>query len=331
MATPVACLAKLNNPPDAAYHDAHVWVDYVELLCLANVDRSLSKSDLLDHLNDQKDLGTVGQSAGDANGGGPQGQSDDDRAAKVDDWYRHFSYRLGAFQDFYPFQMSSNGNTLRVNKPLTAKRKLYIFLLLLSSQKYIAKKSDATALTKCFEILSRDVMESYIPGAEVHIFGTSSSGKGRFKGNLWKKIGLLASCLQEKVKVSEDEFSPMDAGDNGLDIVAWIPLDDSCNGLLAIFGQCACTPEWVAKQHSSGWEAWREVMDFKSPPSNVAFIPYCFRAPNGGWHQSRDIHGSILIDRLRFLNLLRDKTSRFRALPCYSFVEQALQYREPVF
>ncbi len=36
---------------------AYVWADYIELLCLANVDRRVSKSDVLDRAWESQDLG----------------------------------------------------------------------------------------------------------------------------------------------------------------------------------------------------------------------------------------------------------------------------------
>ena len=47
--------------------------------------------------------------------------------------------------------------------------------------------------------------------------------------------------------------------------------------ILTILGQCACTEDWVSKQHSSSYAAWNGKLSFTSLPCNMIFIPFCFR------------------------------------------------------
>jgi hypothetical protein len=138
--------------------------------------------------------------------------------------------------------------------------------------------------------------------AAVHLFGKNAErSTGRYTGRLVAKLRLLANDLGEVVRFDTDEFSERDFGDNGLDVVAWIPSGDSLNGKIVIFGQCACTPEWVAKQHSSADDAWYEVMSLMARPVNVCFIPYDFRRPDGRWYKRSSIQRTVVIDRRRLM------------------------------
>jgi hypothetical protein len=141
--------------------------------------------------------------------------------------------------------------------------------------------------------------------------------------------------LNEEVIAKEINFPPQNTGDGGLDLVAWVPPEDGLSSNLIVTGQCACTSEWVTKQHSSGANVWRDRIAFKATPTNVAFIPFLFRSTDGTWHNDDYIHDSVLIDRLRLMRLLRDRKNEintvFRSCPAHRIVEQVLEYEEPVF
>jgi hypothetical protein len=308
---------KLQQLPRHALFDAHIWVDYIELLCLFGLDKQISKADFLRHYRKRKDVGEEPPSdAADADLpvelSEPEGVDDlppaekrDRMELKVDDWFRHLSYRAGAFDDFYPFIVSDDQDVLIVKTSLTLRHQLYVFFLLSSNLTYFSQHQ--AKLTRKFEMLSAEVAKTFLPGsAEVHVFGAGH--QGRYTGSLWKKISRLAADLKEIPLVKSSDFSPQDSGDKGLDIVAWIPIDDPMPNLPLIFGQCACTfDDWVQKQSSSAADAWRSTITLSNPPGNVAFIPFCLRNPDGSWHKRQDIHQTILVDRLRFISSLRGK------------------------
>ncbi|HKR60024.1 MAG TPA: hypothetical protein VJS64_09815 [Pyrinomonadaceae bacterium] len=286
------------------------------------MDKQISKDDFLGHYRKRQDVGEApSPHETDAEFAVELGEPDeveelppaekrDRMELKVDDWFRHLSYRSGAFNDFYPFLISDDQDVLRVKASLTLRHQLYVFFLLSSNLTYFGQHQ--AKLTKNFELLSAEAIKTFLPGsAEVHVFGAGH--QGRYTGNLWKKISRLAVDLKEIPLVKAADFSAQDSGDKGLDIVAWVPVDDPMPNLPLLFGQCACTfDEWVQKQSSSAADAWRTTMTLSNPPSNVAFIPFCLRRPDGSWHKRQDIHQTILIDRLRFISLLRGKYSTLK-------------------
>lgn len=331
-------LTDLGLLPKARDFDEHVWVDYIELLCLVNIDRHLSKSDVLDQvrteiddmprgLSDEVEIDSEDTDVNDTlDIRELQPAVENDKwSSKVSDWYRHLSFREKAFGKSYPFSLSSNGDVLRVKRQTTGDARCYVFLLLASNLRYC--RSSIDPLTRSFEILSAEVLRNYLPlSAEVHIFGTSTRVDGRYRGSLWTKVNKLSQDLGEKIVASQGAISVNDNGDNGLDIVGWVPCGDSNTHRIVAFGQCACTPKWIEKQHSSGTEAWRRIMTLSVDINNFVFIPFCFRGVDGTWHRSVDIT-SILIDRLRFLHLMRGKFSIFKQQSAFGIVDTALKQR----
>jgi|SRR5215213_3669882 len=323
MAGKSSSFKKLQRLPQQALFDSHHWVDYLELLCLFGLDKELSKADFLLHYRKRKDIGEApSDENADADEDSPENEStatDDasstaekkDRAElTVDNWFRHLSYRTGAFGNFYPFYLSKDGDVLHLRRPLTLRHRLYLFFLFSANLSYFAQHQPT--LTRNFEVLSSEVLKRLFPDyAEVHLFGAGH--KGRYTGNLWTKIEKLAKDLQGKTVVNKSDFSPQDHGDKGLDVVGWVPISDPTPNQLLVFGQCACSPEdWEQKQSSSAASAWSNTISVGSRPNNMAFIPFCLRGPDGSWHKAQNIHETILIDRLRFILLLNDRYVRLR-------------------
>jgi hypothetical protein len=321
MAGKSSSLKKLQRLPRQALFDSHHWVDYIELLCLFGLDKEISKADFLQHYQKRKD---IGEAPNDENSEAEEelvGDNDEqpsttaekkDRAElMIDDWFRHLSYRAGAFGDFYPFYLSRDLDVLHLRRSMLLRHRFYLFFLFSSNLAYFGQHQPT--LTKEFEVLSSEVLRSILPDyAEVHIFGAGHQ-TARYSGNLWTKIQKLAKDLKEKTLLSKNDFSPHNYGDKGLDVVGWVPIDDPTPNLLLVFGQCACSPEaWEQKQSSSAASAWSSTITFASRPDNMSFIPFCLRHPDGSWHKAQDIHETILIDRLRFVLLLNDKYRRLR-------------------
>jgi len=330
--TPSAHLEQLEIPPRVAKYETHIWADYIELLCLANEDREFSKADALDRIRERiNDLGEGMEELLPSAGSFP-GEENDKWAGLVDDWFMHLQYRKGAFGAFYPFSFSSAGDALIAEDPFTLGHKFYIYLLLSSNLRHVAKPIEAP-LTSNFEFLSSEAMRKLLPvQAEVHLFRANSEHVSKYQGNQWNKINTLAKDLREKVKLSEKAFSPYDTGDRGLDVVGWVPFADSAPGLPILFAQCGCTTKWVHKQFSSSFGAWNPIMSFLCPPGNIAFIPFCFRSSEGGWHKEGiDISCTLLIDRLRLVQLLHDHLEQFEPLISCRIVEEILQQPEPLF
>lgn len=304
--------------------ELHLWADYAELLCLFNEDGILSKADFEDGIGDGTDLGETEYIEDDSDLSVPE--YNDVFSQRTDDIFLHLAYRQEVFEDFYPFYLDDY-QQICLKDPLSKPTCFYVFLLLASNLGKLPEKAIMHEITNSFEFICAEALRRMLPtGAEVHIFGPRHVS--RYSGNVWTKINSLAADLSENLNVPESDFSKHSTGDEGLDIVAWMPTGDNNAGKLLLFAQCACTPEWKSKQHSSSATRWRQIMSLKSPPTNFSFIPFQFRHADGTWYVNKDIE-AILVDRQRLVHLFKGDVSVLSSLPGLDQVDRILGNTEP--
>lgn len=296
----------------------YVYADYIELLCIANIDRQVSKSDLIDRINDR---GNVGESA-------PRDLEDDDDDADTQDLFDAVSadtekyepsarnskderfiedvfylleYRQATYGEAYPFHFSKKKNALLLSEKPDARQRLYIYLLICSNLSRVPKALYYD-LTHTFEVICVGKMKSLLPvNSKVEIFRSNNFYTSNiFSGNLWERLGQLAREFRERVLAKETDY--LDNGDGGVDIIAWVPnaKGDLGRGEIRFFGQSACTEKWIDKQSSVLPEKWRHRLTLSVIPLPLVFIPFCFRNANGEWYSDRDLSACMIVDRQRF-------------------------------
>ena len=302
------------------------WADYIELLCIANIDGEYSQSDFLSRVqNRADDLYEIEEEEDDQEL--PSLEKDDKWNSRAVDYFAHLEFRLREFGEFYPFEFSSS-TSIKLKESLNEKHKFYLFFLYAANLRYcIEHKAD---LTGNFELISRDALRQMLPeNAEVHVFGKGPGIDSPYQGTKWEKIKSLAADLRAVLNVTENYFNANDTGDRGLDIVGYVPCPDNASGMLSVFGQCACSPDqWVNKQHSSSWDSWSAVLQMCPPPTNTAFIPLCFRDISGDWDNKLSIHNTLLVDRLRFIRLMSQHFMTFCGYSSYSVINDLIQLKE---
>ena len=123
-------LEKLPSSPDL-----HVWSDYIELLCFINKDGFISKADVIDRLQEGMDIDLSVEDQEDLE----SEKSNDIRMNKIElkasDWFGHLEYRKGIFGklDFYPFEVSVDGDSLTRKNELSIKPDSLTYLSLWQS------------------------------------------------------------------------------------------------------------------------------------------------------------------------------------------------------
>ena len=298
----------------------HTLADYVELLCLFNIDREMTKDVLVDRFKERSDTGEAvleDQYPADL-------PLDEALEAKAEDIFRHLKYREGTLGKKYPFTVDMTRRRIVVRQTAGACR-LYLFMLLASNLRYFTELTHR--LTSDFEALGKIALSLMLPAiAQIYFFHGAGRQRSRYKGKLFQKLTLLSSDIFERVTVEQDDFSERDVGDAGLDLVGWVPVGDTSPGLLLCFAQCACTDKWVQKQRDP--QGLRQIMTLKAMPVTFTFVPFCFRRPTGGWYTEHDVD-SILIDRIRILGLVADGR-RYRMLESLGKLDELLKRKEPL-
>ena len=272
-------MVTLDRPRDS---DVHTLCDFAEMLCLLTADRVCSRDVLRDFIHDE--------------GSGRVSEAD------VEDCFTNLQWRQIAFGTSYPFVMAGNGRTFNAPELLSDQQRLYSFLLLCSSLPFTERPYNS--LTDAFERVSLLALRAASPpGSTVRAFGKNET---EYKGAKWERINTLASDIGGEGRCNDQTFRDRDTGDGGIDLVAWLPLDDhERRNIPSALAQCACSrSDWSAKQS--------EISDNRLG-NNIApthrwlqalFIPHCFRDSTGRWAVPGDVGQTVLFDRLRIVKQL---------------------------
>jgi hypothetical protein len=336
-------IGNLQNKPSYPIINLHHWTDYLELLCLANIDGELSKADYIQRFapreNDLREGNIEDMEAMDelekegSFTSTNRSQKADKWTVRLDDWFLLLEHRAKLYGDYYPFKVEIDSLVLK-DIPFSKHQLLYCYLLFCSNL-YLFDDADRGALANSFELLSVDVLKNLLPAnAHVHLFGKNPLNVGDFVGPLWDKIHLLAEKLNEQVNsiMKKERYPPTNTGDDGLDVVGWVPSGDSLPSKLIYFGQCTCNvTDWSSKQNDSAFNAWSNKISLTNYTNNIIFIPFCFRDASGQWINVGDISKSLLIDRRRLLYYLYEDFETFEKLPSYGLFENIVIAKEEVF
>lgn len=295
------------KPPDWSKSQVNRWADFIELQCLCDKDHLMSKDDVFDIFNDS---GLEDLSKGEA-----------DHSAKYDklitfigNYYEIIDYRQSTHTEYYPFNVE-DGQCISLKSELTEKHTHYIFLLLCSSI-YFLDNTTMQKITHAFEKYCHPIMKILVPvDAQTELFGTTREAS-LFKGNLRKRIEQLAECLGTTTTKSmdrDDYYDRVNAGDDGLDIVSFLKLDNASHIPFAL-AQCTCSyDEWVNKQKSIDSASWRARFDSLAPFWEFMYVPFFYRNASGRFEQSTKVY-TCLIDRERILNILELHNELFHEL-----------------
>jgi hypothetical protein len=239
----------------------------------------------------------------------------DSLSRRVDDIWRHLQYRARVFGANWPFNLEPTTQTLTLYETLSDAQKAYIFLLQCASLRY--QTPGATALlTRTFELVAHQAFKVAFTGWEVHVFGTAALAGSRFgQPQLWDRLVVLSEDLRANLLVRKEDVSTQNVGDNGLDLVAWLPLPERSKGLPMAFAQCACgASSWKDKQGEANEQRWGEAIKLSAPIQNWTFIPFCYHDPQGDWETPFQVQKGVLVDRLRIFQLLSSRLNEVSEL-----------------
>lgn len=198
----------------------------------------------------------------------------------------------------YPFALADGRATTLALRDTS--RDLYLFLLLATRlANRVIKGIDAKAL---FERVSAEILASYLgKDARFTQMGASTGDTGTFEGRLRSLCEIVG-----EFRVRPDFKSHSQAGDRGLDCVAWKPFADSRPGSLMIWGQ------------AKTGVGWRKELQQLHPPSFIqnwlhpgpcvppvrAFL-VTERAEAGRWDEFQTTAG-LFLDRCRLMQFEAD-------------------------
>lgn len=323
-------LQSLDKLPQSS--DVYLWCDYVELRCLVHPDKKFSRQNLIEVIDDSKAAGIRATAAADdvADDEAELDTEEEDSEfeaedeaeatplpasdkseARAADLFGSLELRSALFAESYPFEIIGSGHELQLRPvaELGATQLLYLQLLLSSSLRFVPKNR-RKELTDPFEFLSTQIFKGLMPsGWEVHQFGAQTGS--RYRGHLATRMDALAADWRAKHLLERGQYSTRNAGDGGLDIVAWHPMgNDDRGGIPLAAAQCGCTAtDWQLKQLEASPANLRNKIAAIHPWSTYYFMPHdLVRLYNGknDWQRRDWLGESIVVDRLRIVRLAQE-------------------------
>lgn len=275
----------------SARADVHELADFAELL--AWQQDSVSAREILAY------LGRLGEN--DFNEG--VDDEDDQNADALDEVMGEIDRRSRSCAGGYPFQLDLKGTVVRhLAADESARADVYRYLLLSTRLNMTAQKVqngiDGTAL---LEELSAIVLRCYLgyDRARSIVFGTAVAG------GFQEKVTQLCNAIGDGGIFSNVDPGPVDANDDKLDAVAWVPFTDSRRSKLVIFCQCKTGSNW--KEHTTQLQPdaflsrWTSGRRFSLNPVRAFCVS---ESANPTKWAGLALYAGLLFDRLRLVDFL---------------------------
>jgi hypothetical protein len=295
----------LDMPRD---HDDHTVADFLELLCLVNMDRQVSTDTLRDFINENRA----------------------DKAFRLkdeqlEDVLGQIGWRIAAFEDWYPFTLGDNGRVLEAPEVFTLDQKRYIALLICGNLPFFAN-NQRQELTDFFEVVSNIALRQiWSSNGTSIVVGKNTT---ELTGSKAERMNALGKLLGGNPNIQDRDFRVGDRGDGGIDLAAFVTFDRwEHQNIVAALAQCACSrSDWSPKHCEITNTKLRSLIPSAVPWVELLFTPISFRSNSGKWAVPGDVPGVTLIDRLRIvLSWMRSGPAEEQAIPV--FVEALLGYR----
>lgn len=303
------CVRNLDkvDKPDYPKDDTNLYADFVELLAVFSKGDGVAYGDVLDRFFGEPDENN-------------SSETNDANESFVDGIFSMIEERNFLYAGLYPFYFGDE-QTIRLKDNLSMPQKLYLFLLLSSSLNIF--KAFNSEITSDFEKVSYEVVKSFLPNAIVKQFGKQSEYSGTAK----EKIKKLANDLG----LPTDDYEIGNIGERnnqerGLDIVSWLPFEDSCQNKVVFLCQCACGKQFESKQHDiRRYEHYYRF--YRTKPQRTLFVPYSLINPkeNKFYHSDYVEDDYLLFERLRIVNLMKKKEDILSHLKSTCLIEKCIQ------
>ena len=282
---------KLPNPP-SAQADTHELADFIELLSWYN-----------DSASQREVVAYLGQIDDNEHNVGCD-DDDDENAAFLDDVMNEVERRVCACGEGYPFRLDLEGSVLRhETTSLCVKSVLYRYLLLgtrLNMQSdRVHAGIDGTLL---LEEIAAYILQNYLGASRSRSFVFGTATAGGFKG----KVDKLCRELGEGECFESIDSASVDANDDKLDTVTWVPFSDRLPGQLILFGQCKTGTNWGGLTSQLQPEAFIKKWIRGTIVVNPLRVFCVSEAADRSRWKSTCVVSGILFDRCRLVDFCDD-------------------------
>ena len=168
--------------------------------------------------------------------------NDDENADEIDEVMNEIERRASACGDGYPFALELEGTVLR-HAPDDENHRTHLYHYLLLSTRLNMKDNRVHAGidgADLMEEIAAETLHCYLgpKRARSIVFGTSA------KGTFEEKVNKLCRDLGEGGTFRTIDAAAVDANDDKLDTVSWVPFADKSRSMIVVFGQCKTGSTW---------------------------------------------------------------------------------------
>ncbi|OGV72731.1 MAG: hypothetical protein A3K19_02840 [Lentisphaerae bacterium RIFOXYB12_FULL_65_16] len=231
---------------------------------------------------------------------------DDENSAFLDEVMNEIERRASACGGGYPFRLDHQGTVLRHEAGSAGIRSVLYRYLLLGTRLNMKDNRIHAGIdgANLLEEVAANVLRNYLGYSRAHtsVFGTSVGG------TFQAKIERLCAELHEGVGFESLDDAPVDANDDKLDAVAWVPFSDLLPGQLIVFGQCKTGSNWggltTQLQPDAFIKKWMKGTIVVSPIRAFCISEAADRAR---W-KGKCTEAGILLDRCRLVDFCDNLT-----------------------
>ena len=226
---------------------------------------------------------------------------DDQNADDVDEVMDEIERRGRACRGGYPFWLNKVGSVVRYTGSEDSTQAILYRYLLLATRLNMKKSRTYAEVdgTLLFEDVSAWVLRLYLGGdrAKSMVFGTAA-GSGDFGG----RVHALCSDLGEARGFRSIDDAQVNANDDKLDVVGWIPFADKTAAQIVVFGQCKTGTSWTEGlcqlQPDAFIKTWVDG-HFLLDPMRAFFVTEAVNRARWGSYAAK---GGLLFDRCRLVD-----------------------------
>lgn len=248
--------------------NANIQADWAEASCLLGSDTSVSQAEIEIALTE---FGC------------------DNSELVIGNIWAEIGWRKSVIPKYYPIDIHYN----RIERNRSWQNILpYSFMLLLSTRSFYEstklRQREQGNLSKLFERLATVAMKKYLRKS----INIGSPREGRMPRSLHQSLQLFCDFSNEVMR-EKPEIRHY-AKDEGVDIIAWNPIDVR-PGQLIVLVQCTIEKNWPRSTDKININTWKNIVNFAVTPCKALAFPYVCRSQWKNW----STRGGVLFDRLR--------------------------------
>jgi len=226
--------------------------------------------------------------------------NDDENADELDEVMNELERRAAACGTGYPFVLELQGTVLR-HAPDEANHRTHLYHYLLLSTRLNMRDNRVHAGidgANLLEEISAEALRCYLGPLRARsvVFGTSAPG------TFEDKVNRLCRDVGEGGAFRNLDLGPVDANDDKLDTVTWIPFADNTRSQIVVFGQCKTGSSWgglVTQLQPTGFiKRWMSEPFMHDPIRAFCVAEAVNRSRWAGYC----INSGILFDRCRIVD-----------------------------